>query len=105
MDGSHCKWCTQWARFKECLEGLCQLGKLYYTFPRWEKGLKYGKCYPLLCICVCLQLCNVCRPTEKQSYGTLHVIATCTSTCTYVECSHFARAGSMLYTENQSDEN
>ena len=31
-------------------------------------------------------------------------IATCTDTCTYVECSHFAREDSMLYTENQSDE-
>ena len=38
-------------------------------------------------ICVFMQLCSVCKPTVKQSYGTLIYMY---QYFTYVECSHFA---------------
>ena len=36
---SHCKWCIQWVRFKECLEGLC---KQVTKNILYEKGDKYS---------------------------------------------------------------
>ena len=77
---SHCKWRIQWARFKECFEGLCQTGKLYYTFPRRIKAcMKHRFLSFAICICVCMQLCNAYRETILWDTT---CIATCSDTFT-----------------------
>ena len=44
----------------------------------------------------------VCANNPMGHYMYSYITGTCTYL--YVECSHFAREGSILYTESQSDE-
>ena len=64
------------------------------------KGTVYGNELYCTCMCVHATLCTAMYVGLQRNNPM--GIATCTGTCT---CSYFAREGSMLYTENQSDEN
>ena len=52
---------------------------------RVEKRSEVQECYSLLYV-----VHAICRPTKKQSYGTLHVYM---YKYLYLHCSHFTREG------------
>ena len=90
----------QWARFKEFFEGLCQIGKLYHVGKRPEGQMVLSFAILYVCACNCAMYVGLQKnnPLGHYMYSYMYRYLY------YVECSHFAREGSMLYTENQSDE-